>query len=52
MLDLDSRTFMPLRFDVIVRYRLDLSVSVGMTSTRSSVSGTNYKQALAKSLSA
>ncbi len=40
VLDLDSPTFMPLIFDVIVRYRFDLSVSVGLTITRSSVAGT------------
>ncbi len=34
VLDLDSP--MPLSFDVIMRYRFDLSVSVGLTTTRSS----------------
>ncbi len=38
VLDLDI--FMPISFDVIARYRFDLSVSVGLTTTRSSVSGT------------
>ncbi len=37
MLDLDS--LMPLSFDVIARYRFDLSVSVGRTTTLSSKSG-------------